>query len=58
MLTAASGGVSMLVREHVRRADERPSEAELQAIAKAEFQNQFARYCDMQREHPQHRGRL
>jgi hypothetical protein len=48
----------MLVREHVRRADERPSEAELQAIAKAEFQNQFARYCDMQREHPQHRGRL
>jgi integrase len=47
----------MLVEEQVRRrADERPSEAELQAIAKAEFQNQLARYCDMQREHPQHRA--
>jgi integrase len=39
-----------------RRPDERPSEAELQAIAKAEFQNQLARYCDMQREHPRHRA--
>ena len=57
MLTAASGGVTMLVEEQVRRrADERPTEAELQAIAKAEFQNQLARYCDMQREHPQHRA--
>ena len=57
MLTAASEGVTMLVGEQVRRrADERPSEAELQAIAKAEFQNQLARYCDMQREHPQHRA--
>ncbi|MEA3040889.1 MAG: hypothetical protein QOC65_378, partial [Sphingomonadales bacterium] len=47
----------MLVAERARRrADERPSEAELQAIAKAEFQNQLARYCDMQREHPQHRA--
>jgi integrase len=56
MLTAASGDVTMLVEERVRRADERPSEAELQAIAKAEFQNQLARYCDMQREHPQQRA--
>jgi integrase len=57
MLTAASGGVTMLVEEQVRRrADERPSEAELQGIAKAEFQNQLGRYCDMQREHPQHRA--
>jgi integrase len=57
MLTAASGGVTMLVEEQVRRrADERPSEAELQAIAKAEFQYQLSRYCDMQREHPQHRA--
>jgi hypothetical protein len=57
MLTAASGEVTMLVEEQARRrADERPSEAELQAIAKAEFQNQLARYCDMQREHPHHRG--
>jgi hypothetical protein len=55
MLTAASGDVTMLVEERVRRADERPSEAELQAIAKAEFQNQLARYCDVQREHPQQR---
>lgn len=47
----------MLVEEVARRrADERPSEAELQAIAKAEFQNQLARYCDMQREHPRHRA--
>jgi hypothetical protein len=46
----------MLVEERARRADERPSEAELQAIAKAEFQNQLARYCDMQREHPQQRA--
>ena len=47
----------MLIEEQAaRRADERPSEAELQAIAKAEFQNQFARYCDMQREHPRHRA--
>jgi integrase len=47
----------MFVEEQVRRrADERPSEAELQAIAKAEFQNQLARYCDMQREHPKHRA--
>ncbi|HYJ29718.1 MAG TPA: hypothetical protein VEW25_05190, partial [Allosphingosinicella sp.] len=57
MLTAASGDVTMLVEERVRRrADERPSEVELQAIAKAEFQNQLARYCDMQRELPQHRA--
>ncbi len=56
-LTAASGGVRMLVEEVARRRpDERPSEAELQAIAKAEFQNQLARYCDMQREHPRHRA--
>ena len=56
MLTAASGIVTMLVEEQVkRRADERPSEAELQAIAKAEFQNQLAHYCNMQRKHPQHR---
>lgn len=56
-LTAASGGVRMLVKEVARRRpDERPSEAELQAIAKAEFQNQLARYCDMQREHPRHRA--
>jgi integrase len=47
----------MLVEEVARwRPDERPSEAELQAIAKAEFQNQLARYCDMQREHPRHRA--
>jgi hypothetical protein len=47
----------MLVEEQARRrVDERPSEAELQAIAKAEFQNQLARYCDMQRQHPQHRA--
>ncbi|MGA9580797.1 MAG: tyrosine-type recombinase/integrase [Allosphingosinicella sp.] len=47
----------MLVEERARRrADERPSEAELQAIAKAEFQNQLARYCDMQRQHPRHRA--
>lgn len=47
----------MLVEEQARRRpDERPSEAELQAIAKAEFQNQLARYCDMQREHPRHRA--
>lgn len=47
----------MLVEEvATRRADERPSEAELQAITKAEFQNQLARFCDMQREHPQHRA--
>lgn len=47
----------MLVEERARRrADERPSESELRAIAKAEFQNQLARYCDMQREHPQHRA--
>jgi integrase len=47
----------MLVEEQVRRrADERPSEADLQAIAKAEFQNQLARFCDMQREHPQHQA--
>jgi integrase len=57
MLTAASGDVTMLVEERVRRrADERPSEAELQAIAKAEFQNQLARFCDQQREHPQQRA--
>jgi len=57
MLTAASGDVTMLVEERVRRrGDERPSEAELQAIARAEFQNQLARYCDQQREHPQHRA--
>lgn len=38
----------MLVEEVARRrTDERPSEAELQAIAKAEFQNQLASYCDM-----------
>ncbi len=56
VLTAASEGVKMLLEEQVtRRADERPSEAELQAIAKAEFENQRARYCDQQREHPQHR---
>lgn len=56
VLTAATGGVKMLLEERVsRRADERPSEAELQAIAKAEFENQRARYCDQQREHPQHR---
>jgi integrase len=56
-LTAASGDVRMLVEEVARRRpDERPSEAELQAIAKAEFQNQLARYCDMQREHPRHRA--
>lgn len=56
-LTAASGGVRMLVEEMAaRRPDERPSEAELQAIAKAEFQNQLARYCDQQREHPRHRA--
>src|SRR5690606_25643274 len=54
VLTAASEGVKMLLEEQVtRRADERPSEAELQAIAKAEFENQRARYCDQQREHPQ-----
>lgn|GEM_PF-6930421 len=53
MLRAASGGATLLVEERVRRrADERPSEAELQAIAKAEFQNQLGRYCDMQRQHP------
>ncbi|HEX8125169.1 MAG TPA: site-specific integrase [Allosphingosinicella sp.] len=47
----------MLVEEVARRRpDERPSEAELQAIAKSEFQNQLARYCDMQREHPRHRA--
>jgi hypothetical protein len=47
----------MLVEEQARRRpDERPSEAELQRIAKAEFQNQLARYCDMQREHPKHRA--
>lgn len=47
----------MLVEEQARkRTDERPSEAELQAFAKAEFQNQLARYCDMQRQHPQHRA--
>ena len=47
----------MLIEEQVaRRADERPSETELQAIAKAEFQNQLARYCDMQREHPRQRA--
>jgi integrase len=47
----------MLVEEVARRRpDERPSEAELQAIAKAEFQNQLARYCDMQREHPRQRA--
>lgn len=47
----------MLVEEQARRRpDERPSEAELQAIAKAEFQNQLARYCDMQRQHPRHRA--
>jgi integrase len=57
MLTAASEGVTMVVEEQARRrADERPSEAELQSIAKAEFQNQLARYCDMQREHPRHRA--
>jgi hypothetical protein len=56
MLMAASGDVTMLVEERVRRADERPSEAELQAIAKAEFQNQLARFCDQQREHPQQRA--
>ena len=57
MLTAASEDVTMLVEEQARRRpDERPSEAELQAIAKAEFQNQLARYCDMQREHPRHRA--
>ncbi|MBN9504449.1 MAG: tyrosine-type recombinase/integrase [Altererythrobacter sp.] len=56
VLTAASGGVKMLLEEQVtRRSDERPTEAELQAIAKAEFENQRARYCDQQREHPQHR---
>lgn len=55
VLTAATGGVKMLLEERVtRRADERPSEIELQAIAKAEFENQRARYCDQQREHPQH----
>jgi hypothetical protein len=47
----------MLVEEVARRRpDERPSEPELQAIAKAEFQNKLARYCDMQREHPWHRA--
>ena len=47
----------MLVEEQARRRpDGRPSEAELQAIAKAEFQNQLARYCDQQREHPRHRA--
>lgn len=51
MLTAASGGMTMLVEEQVRRrADERPSETELQAIAKPEFQNQLARHRDMQRD--------
>jgi integrase len=46
----------MLIEDVVmRRPDERPSEAELQAIAKAEFQNQLARFCDQQREHPAHR---
>lgn len=46
----------MIEEQASRRPDERPSEAELQAIAKAEFQNQLARYCDMQREHPRHRA--
>lgn len=55
VLTAATGGVKMLMEERVtRRSDERPTEIELQAIAKAEFENQRARYCDQQREHPQH----
>ncbi|HEY0411691.1 MAG TPA: hypothetical protein VGD66_00945 [Allosphingosinicella sp.] len=47
----------MIIEEvATRRPDERPSEAELQAIAKAEFQNQLARYCDQQREHPRQRA--
>jgi integrase len=55
VLTAASSGVKVMLHEQItRRADSRPAEAELQAIAKAEFQNQLARYCDQQREHPQH----
>ena len=42
MLTAASEGVTMLVEVQARRRpDERPSEAELQSIARAEFQNQL-----------------
>ena len=56
-LTAVTGDVKMMLEEQVtRRADERPTEAELKAIAKAEFENQRARYCDQQREHPKHRA--
>lgn len=39
----------MIEERASRRADERPTEAELQAIAKLEFETQLARYCDQQR---------
>lgn len=45
----------MLMEERVTcSTDQRLTESELQAIAKAEFENPRAGYCDQQREHPQH----
>ena len=55
VLTAATEGVKAMLHERItRRAHERPTENELQAMAKAEFEYQLSLYCDRQRQTPQH----
>lgn len=52
-LTASTGDVLEMLNQKIKAADARPTEAELQAIARAAYGELLAQICDEQRRTPQ-----
>nr|WP_314472220.1 DUF6538 domain-containing protein [uncultured Sphingomonas sp.] len=53
-LTAATREVVRMVEDRVRAADARPTEDELQAMARQAYAEKLAQFCDDQRAYPHH----
>lgn len=53
-LTAATREVVRIVEDRVRAADARPTEDQLQAMARQAYAEKLAQFCDDQRAHPHH----
>lgn len=51
-LTASTGSVLAMLNDHVREADQMPTEAEIQAMARSIYEKVLAQTCAQQREEP------
>lgn len=55
VLASMRGDVTAMLEDRIKASDARLTEADLQAMAKAAYEEKLGQFCDQQRAHPAHR---